>query len=339
MRKLTTPLLARPAAILLACLLIPFASIPAANARADATAPSYSWRADHHMHLSSSDLCRLIVEEPDGGCLASNHPPAVLAADAVKALDAAHVSKGVVLSCAYLYGLPSLHLSSSEVAKKIRTENEFTATQVAGFPTRLVALMSVDPLLESAVEEVDYWAGRSQFVGVKLHFAASAVNVRSATDRAKVSRVLAEAAKKNLPLVIHLGGGNFNGSDAELFITEVLPSAGDSVVQIAHAGGGLPRKDGNNLAVLRTFADHIAKNDPRTKHVLFDLSFVPGPDDGTADATAYAVQIRRIGISRFLFGSDFNVQMPVDAIRGLKKLGLTPEELQRLSQNCAPWAC
>jgi predicted TIM-barrel fold metal-dependent hydrolase len=333
------PSLQRVAAILLVLLLIPFASIPVASATNDDAVLPHSWRADHHMHLSSPDLCRLIVNEPDGGCIESNRPPAVLAADAVKALEAAHVSKGVVLSGAYLYGLPSLHLSASEIAKKTRAENEFTATEVAKFPARLIALMSVDPLQDSAIEEIDYWAAKSTFVGVKLHFIASAVNIRSASDRAKVSRVVAEAAKKHLPLVIHVGGGSFDAADAEVFITEILPSGGDSIVQIAHAGGGLPNLNGNNLRVLRAFADHIVKNDPRTKHVLFDLSFVPGPDDSPADAKAYTEQIRRIGIQRFLFGSDFNVQMPTDAIRDLKKLELTPTEMQTLSQNCAPWAC
>jgi hypothetical protein len=61
-------------------------------------------------------------------------PPAVFAADAVSALDQAHVSKGVILSCAYLYGLPSLHLKPREVAaltrhtkKAAEIQKEFTS--------------------------------------------------------------------------------------------------------------------------------------------------------------------------------------------------------------------
>jgi hypothetical protein len=64
------------------------------------------WKADHHIHLASPELCRLV-----GECLPSNHPPAVYASDAVRALDEAHVSKGVILSCAYLFALRSLHLN------------------------------------------------------------------------------------------------------------------------------------------------------------------------------------------------------------------------------------
>lgn len=292
------------------------------------------WRADHHMHLASPDLCRRV-----GECLDSNHPPAVYAADAIRALDAAHVSKGVILSCAYLYGLPSLHLPPGEIQKHTRLENEFTAAEIAKYPKRLVGFLSVDPLQDGALAELRYWKPRHRFVGLKLHFTASAVHIRNAADRQKVARVIGEAAKENLPMVIHLGGGDFTGSDAELFIREVLPSAGNSWVQIAHAGGGLPQQDGNNLQVLSAFADHIAAHDPATSHVLFDLSYVPDPDKSSEDAAEMAQQIRKIGLKRFLFGSDFNVLTPAQEMANLGKLGLTEAELQILRDNCAPWVC
>jgi predicted TIM-barrel fold metal-dependent hydrolase len=292
------------------------------------------WRADHHMHLASADLCQLV-----GECLPSNHPPAVYASDAVHALDQAGVAKGVVLSCAYLYGLPSLHLSPRKIAERTRRENEWTADQVSKYPARLVGFLSVNPLQDSAIDEIRHWQGSHQLIGLKLHFTASAVNVRSEIQRRKVASVLAQAATQHLPIVIHVGGGKFNGDDAELFIRDILPAAGDSWVQIAHAGGGLPRQNDNNLRVLSAFADHIAKDDPATRHVLFDLSYVPAPDESRRNASAITAQIRRIGLKRFLFGSDFNVLMPKQEADNLAKLSLTPEEWQTLKENCAPWAC
>jgi len=293
-----------------------------------------SWRADHHIHLASADLCRLV-----GECLPSNHPPAVYASDAVSALDEAHVSKGIILSCAYLYGLPSLHLTSREIAERTRRENEFTAAEVAKYPTRLVGFLSVNPLQNSAIEEIRHWRGSHVLIGLKLHFTASAVHIRSAAERRQVARVVSEAAAEHIPIVIHIGGGNVDASDAELLIRDVLPSAGESWVQIAHAGGGLPLHDGNRVVVPRTFADHIVRDDPATRHVLFDLSFVPAAGESREDAAALTQEIRRIGIKRFLFGSDFNVLAPEEEIKSLGRLGLTKEEWQTLRQNCAPWAC
>jgi len=293
-----------------------------------------AWRADHHMHVASPKLCALI-----GECLESNNPPAVFAADTIAALDQAHISKGVILSCAYLYGLPSFHLKPAEIAAKARLENEFTAAQVAKYPDRLVGFLSVDPLTDSAIDEIRHWHGNKQLIGLKLHFTASAVDVRSGVQRRKVAEVIAAAATEPLPMVIHVGGGKFNAADAELFIRDVLPGAGSSWIQIAHAGGGLPRENDNNLAVLRTFADHILRDDPATRQVLFDISYVPAPDETPRATAALLQQMRRIGMNRFLFGSDFNVLTPLEQIKDIEKLGLTKQELQTLRQNCAPWAC
>ena len=292
------------------------------------------WRADHHMHLASPELCGLV-----GECLQSNNPPAVFAADAVRALDDAHVSRGVILSCAYLFGLRSLRVKSRDLATMTRRENEFTAAQVAKYPTRLVGFLSVDPLADSAIDEVRHWRGSQQLIGLKLHFTASAIHVRNPEQRGQVAKVIAVAAAAGLPMVIHLGGGNFNATDAELFIRDILPSAGSSWVQIAHAGGGMPRRDGNNMAVLRAFANHIVRDDPVTRRVLFDLSYVPAPDETPQATAALVEQIRRIGMKRFLFGSDFNVLTPLEEIKDIDKLTLTREEMQTLRQNCAPWAC
>ena len=327
------------AIIILSLALLPSGRVHTATAGKAELPGIESWRADHHMHLSSPDLCSRLGKCFDCGCLETNHPPAVLAADAVSALDRGHVSKGVILSSAYLYGLPSLHLSRSDVANATRLENEFTAAEVSKYPKRLVGFLSVNPLQETALSELRYWTAKPQFVGLKLHFRASEVNIRNAAHREQVSRVLREAARERRPIVIHLGGGDFDAGDAEVFITEVLPNAGDSWVQIAHAGGGLPQHDGNNLRVLRTFGDHIVRDDRRTRKVLFDLSYVPGPDESAETVRELAKEIRRIGVKRFLFGSDFNVLTPAEQIANLGKLGLTAEEWQTLRQNCAPWAC
>ena len=91
-------------------------------------------------------------------------------------------------------------------------------------------------------------------------------------------------------------------------------------MQIAHAGGGLPRQDGNNLSVLRTFADHIGRDDPATRRVLFDVSYVPAPDETPQAAAALAGQMRRIGMKRVVFASDFNILTPQQEIESLRTL-------------------
>jgi predicted TIM-barrel fold metal-dependent hydrolase len=299
-----------------------------------AAAPVATWRADHHVHLASADLCGRI-----GECLETNTPSAVYARDAVKALDDGHVTKGVVLSCAYLYGLASLSLDSAAVARFARRENEFTAAEVAKYPDRLVGFLSVDPLQPSALGEIAHWSGSTTLRGLKLHLTANAVDLDNPAHRARVVAVLEAAARAHLPIVMHIGGGTMDSAGAERFIATVLPSAGDSWVQIAHAAGGLPLSGGNHTAILGAFAAHIERDDSATRHVLFDLSYVPAPEEDAVAAAGLTREIRRIGLARFLFGSDFNVITPVTAEAWLDRLHLTAEELATIRDNCAPWAC
>jgi predicted TIM-barrel fold metal-dependent hydrolase len=292
------------------------------------------WRADHHMHLASVDLCQRV-----GECLESNTPSAVYGVDAVRALDEGQVKRGVALSCAYLYGLRSLRLPPESVAMLTRRENEFTAAQVRKFPDRLVGFLSVDPLDPSAIAEIDHWRDDPVLRGLKLHLTASGVDLRNPDHLVRLQRVVAQAAAQQLPIAIHIGGGDFGAAQAELFVGSVLPSAGSTWVQVAHAAGGLPLKDDNHAAVLRVFADHIAARDSLTTHVLFDLSYVPAPEEDSTAVAALVQEVRRIGIDRFLFGSDFNVLLPTTAAAYLDRLGLTADEMQQVRNNCAPWTC
>ncbi|HTL50463.1 MAG TPA: hypothetical protein VL219_07355 [Steroidobacteraceae bacterium] len=119
----------------------------------------------------------------------------------------------------------------------------------------------------------------------------------------------------------------------------ILPAAGDDWVQIAHAAGGIPQRAADQAGVLEHFADRIARGDPRTAHVIFDLSYVPLPGTDAAAAARILAAMRRIGIGRFVFGSDFNVEMPDAAMARLRSLGLTACEWSAIAQACAPWAC
>ena len=291
------------------------------------------WRADHHMHLASPRICEIV-----GGCLDSHDPPAVYGSDAVAALDAAGVARGVVLSCGYLCGLASAGLDPEAVARCTREENELNASEVAEHD-RLVGFLSVDPSNLSAIDEIRHWRDSSRLVGVKLHLSASRVDLGDPGNRSRLAEIVQEAAAGGRPLVVHVGGGRFGSTDAEIFLREILPEAEGSWVQIAHAAGGMPLQDDNHVRVLRAFADRIERNDPATRKVLFDLSYVPAPEEDQATVDALVREMRRIGLDRFLFGSDYNVLTPVEQIEAIRRLGLTAEEERALRENCAPWAC
>ena len=92
------------------------------------------------------------------------------------------------------------------------------------------------------------------------------------------------------------------------------------------------------MAVLRTFADQVRAHAPGTDSLFFDLSFFVSKEDSTS-AAQLLTEMRRIGVERFLFASDFDVQTVVQAEARLDSLRLSPEERAVVARSCAPWVC
>jgi predicted TIM-barrel fold metal-dependent hydrolase len=263
-------------------------------------------------------------------------PPAILADDALRILDEAGVARGVVFSSAYLYALPALDIEPEQLAKFVRRENEFTAAEVARYPERLTGFLSVHPLAASALDEIAFWRGSTSLIGLKLHLMSSGVDLRNERHREQVRRVLQAASDQNWPLAMHVGGGDFDAADTEILVEELLSSIGSSVVQIAHAGGGYPIVAGRQVEILNKFADYIDGDDPRTRRVLFDLAYVPAPEESAESVAALTAAMRRSGINRFVIGSDYNVQTPAEEVLMLQRLKLTGQEMLQLQENYAP---
>lgn len=92
------------------------------------------------------------------------------------------------------------------------------------------------------------------------------------------------------------------------------------------------------MRVLQVFADFVAADDPRTRRVLFGPAYVPAPEQDAEAVSELLRAMRRTGLERFLFGSDFNVLTPARQIEVLDRFGLTEKERDVLRANCGPWA-
>lgn len=302
------------------------------------------WRADHHVHLRSRELFEawgaLCKKMPEQDCLRPDPDKAVVSADmAIAAMDKVGARKGVVLSSAYQFGSPFVADEHYDVAAKTRAENEFVAGQVAHYPARLVGFFSVTPAEPSAAAELKYWASDGRLKGMKLHLANSRIDFRDPSQVKKVREIVRLAGQRHLPMVIHVKGRVFTAEDAETFIREVMPAAGDSWVQIAHVGGW-GGYDTVTAQILETWANHFVKHDPVVRHVLFDLAYVIRPAMTPAEASDLVRQMRSIGLKRFVLGSDFDSGNPKDTDELARaKLPLTNEEWRTVAENCAPWAC
>ncbi len=319
------------------------------SASGDAAAPADDrWAADHHMHIFSEDLSRLVVHMckclgcPEGFPTAATDVPAAMAA-----LDAAGIRQGTLLSAAYLYGAPEAEDMVSDVAGSIRAENQATLARADASCGRLVPFIGVDPLDDSALGEIDYWGSDERVAGVKLHMAANHVDLRDDAQLARLAAVFARAAAHDLAIVIHVHNRNqaFGETEVRNFMTRVLPSAGGMPVQIAHAAGA-GGAGGNTGAALAAFAAVLRERPELGSNLYFDIAAVPDVSFGewverASDESLATLRdlVAQIGAERFLLASDWVgvPELPAYYDNVQERLGLDPSQWTQLVARGAPY--
>src|SRR3954447_16285510 len=99
---------------------------------------------DYHQHLYS----------PVAGPISISGWKGVTADELIPLMDVANIRRAVVLSTAYSLANPHKPPVPNE-REAVRKDNDWTSTQVAKYPDRLVVFCSVNPLKSYAVEEID----------------------------------------------------------------------------------------------------------------------------------------------------------------------------------------
>jgi hypothetical protein len=92
--------------------------------------------------------------------------------------------------------------------------------------------------------------------------------------------------------------------------------------------------------VLKVFAAHIARHDPVTRHVTFDLASVVSAKTTQKEAAELVEYMRKIGLASFVVGSDYDGVTPKATDEfDREKLPLSQEEWKTVVQSCVPWVC
>ena len=300
--------------------------------------------ADHHQHLPSAAAIALLNRgqptRPSTTITINGKPYTIALPDSPRTaeelivrLDEAGIERAVLLSTAYWFGAGVTPKPEGDEYTNVRAENDWTATQAAHFPKRLIAFCSVNPLKDYAVDEITRCARGGRFKGLKLHFGNSRVDVLNNEHVDKLRSVFSAANERHLPIVVHLWSGpNYGREHAEIFLKRILPTAPDVVVQIAHFAGGGP---GYTDAALAVYAEAIAAGDPSTKNLYFDISTVANYQPPEVLQT-FATRIRQIGLDRVLYGTD--VGRPREGWTTFRTtVPLTEEEISRIGRNLAPY--
>jgi predicted TIM-barrel fold metal-dependent hydrolase len=291
-------------------------------------------RVDHHQHLFS----------PETAALATGFKP-LDAADLVKLLDNASISRALVLSVAYQFGNPNRPPVQDEYAK-VKAENDWTSAQVARFPERLRGFCGVNPLKDYAIEEIGRCAkDRSLHFGLKMHFGNSDVNLDDPQNVDQLRRIFRAANDHRMAIAIHMRASvtkqrPYGAKEARHFLEDVLPSAPDVPVHIAHLAGGGGYDDPSTDDALSVFADAIEHKDPRMAHVYFDISGVAGIGNWSEKADLIVKRVRQIGIEKILYGSDSATGgglPPAEMWARFLQLPFSQDEFRQIANNIAPY--
>ena len=263
--------------------------------------------------------------------------------DLVKQLDAAGIRRAVVLSTAYIFEQPSRKADGAE--EKLRRDNDWTSAQVARFPDRLIGFCSLNPLKDYALDELARCARDPNLRrGLKLHFGNSVVDYHNPEHIDRVRRVFRMANEYRMTIVAHLRASvtqklPYGRDEALIFLNELLPSAPDVVVQVAHLAGSGSWQDEGAEQAFELFADAVARRDSRTRLLYFDVTAAPA-SPALDDSPRWVAAVRRLGTERLVFGSDATLPnlTPGDAWTALRKLlPLTDDEFRAIAANVPPY--
>jgi predicted TIM-barrel fold metal-dependent hydrolase len=289
---------------------------------------------DHHQHLfSPAATARATGVEP------------IAATDLIALLDLAGIRRAAVFSLAYQFGNPNRPAVENEYVH-VKAENDWTSQQVARFPDRLRAFCSVNPIKEYALEELARCAKDPQLhFGLKLHFGNSDVDLGNPEHVARLREVFRSANAHKMAIVVHMRSTiskkrPYGADQARVFLTELLPTAADMPIQIAHLAGAGGFDDPLVDQALGVFVGAIAKADTRMRRVYFDVSGVAGIGNWEERADAIASRIRELGVARILYGSDGaggGNLAPREAWAAFRKLPLSEAEFQTIQNNIAPY--
>ena len=167
----------------------------------------------------------------------------------------------------------------------------------------------MNPLKSYALDEIDRCAKDPRLrAGIKLHFGNSDVDVHDTAQVAQLKRVFHAANAHGMPIVAHIHASinkkrPYGRAEALIILKELLPSAPDVPVQIAHlAGAGSYDEATDSAAAL--FAEAITHRDARVARLYFDASGI-GITEMTSDRKALMVaRMRQIDLDRIFYGSD-----------------------------------
>jgi predicted TIM-barrel fold metal-dependent hydrolase len=216
----------------------------------------------------------------------------------------------------------------------VQNENDLLADLVSQNPEELVGFYGLDPNDGFALEELKRCDEVLRLNGLKLHLQGNQIDLNDSLDLFNLKRILYEADKRNIPLLIHNNAGDLRSGKKyfHLFKREILDHFDSLTIIFAHGGGG-----GGFFQFTKDFLEATSKyliNANNSEHRLyFELSGVvrETPYPGELATLELVKLMKEIGYEKFLFGSDYPVRDSLTYYEDLRRyLPIEEGELERI---------
>lgn len=312
---------------------------------------------DHHVHVASPKILEVARKQAISE-LCAEMDEGMTATVVLSWLNRARIDRAIIISSAFNWGSNAYTIPDRELESHIREENSWVAGQRDLCPERLKCLMSFNPLhTEIALHEMARCTDELGMDGVKLHFNNNGVDILNPEHRERVCPVFQEAARRDLPILLHYGIqnapdklGSITPEALDLLIEELfLPSPGLRI-QFAH---GIGLFSETTEAAFRHLTKLRRRNREVAENIWTDISAAL-VDEVTArhyegllnvtprrDFKRIADALRDFGLDHVLFGSDFYSSPtlnPLDYSRFVRRnLPLAEMEMETLFSNPGPF--
>lgn len=197
-----------------------------------------------------------------------------------------------------------------------REQNDFVLELSRKTKGRFYAVCSVHPSDgQNALDEIDRVAMQGAKC-LKLHPNTQNFDVADPD----VEKVVRKAAEKGLPLLFD-AYSPFDANQPGKFIMLAM-NVPDARIILAHAHGA-------HFLDLIVY-DILARYPWWKRNVWVDISAIGPLLSGSPFAEQFRWVMRKVGVDRLLFGSDYPMDKPREAVEAIVKLGFEPQELHRI---------
>lgn len=194
-----------------------------------------------------------------------------------------------------------------------RTQNSFVAKGAKKNPSKIAGACAINPSMDWAVEEMRRCKQDGLKI-LKIHTLASGMDLRQDKDLRDFKKILAHAQSLKFTVLVH---GHFpkpaRGQEAEIFLKAISDFPNTKFI-IGHLLG----KDFELLKGLKH------------PNFLVEVSALPILLKTEEEKKLLVKTIRKVGIGKFVFGSDWPIFHPAEMINAIKQLSLTSTERESL---------